>query len=373
MESIARLAGGVAHDFNNILGVIMGHAEMALLNVSPEEPVHNDLKQILKAARRSADLTRQLLAFARKQTVSPRILDLNDTIEGMLKMLRRLVGEHIELRWIPGPGLWSVKIDPSQVDQMLANLVVNSRDAIAGVGAITVQTENVTLDEAYCRSHEGFKPGEYVLLSVSDNGIGMDKETLARVFEPFFTTKEVGKGTGLGLATVYGVVKQNEGFINAYSEPGQGTTFKIYLPRVQAVSSPKPEAVEERPLKGAETVLLVEDEEAILGLAQAILEQQGYTVLAARTPGEALELAERYAGVIQLLIADVVMPQMNGRELYKNVSALRPEIKVLFMSGYTANVIAHHGVLEEGVQFLEKPFTVRGLAEKVREVLDRKE
>ena len=368
MESVGRLAGGVAHDFNNMLGVIMGHADIALEQIDPEAPLHDDLQEIQKAALRSADLTRQLLAFARKQPVSPSILDLNQTVSGVLMMLQRLIGEDIELAWKPAPALWPVKMDPSQVDQILANLAVNARDAIGGVGHLTIQTENTVFDESYCRLHDGFAAGDYVLLAVSDTGAGMDKETLEHVFEPFFTTKEVGKGTGLGLAMVYGAVKQNQGFINVYSEPGRGTTFKIYLPRTEAVAAMAAQAPR-KPDHGTETVLLAEDEESILKLGTTILKKHGYTVLAARTPAEALARAERHKGSIHLLITDVVMPGMNGKELKDRLTALRPGIKVLFMSGYTSDVIAHQGVIDEGVAFLQKPFSVNTLAQKVREVL----
>lgn len=371
MESVGRLAGGVAHDFNNMLGVILGHTEIALEEVDHAQPIHKDLQEIHKAAQRSANLTRQLLAFARKQTVSPKILDLNETVESMLRMLHRLIGEDIELSWKPGLNLWPVKVDPAQVDQVLANLAVNARDAIAGVGLVTIETGNIVIDETYGLSHAGTVPGEYVLLTVSDTGVGMNKETIGHLFEPFFTTKEVGKGTGLGLATVYGVVKQNNGFINVYSEPGRGSSFKIYLPRVHTVAAVESAASEQKPSHGVETVLLVEDEEAILNLGEAILKRHGYTVLTAQAPEEALLLVERYAGPIHLVITDVVMPEMNGRVLMEKLQVLRPTVKALFMSGYTANAIAHHGVLEEGVQFLEKPFSVMALTAKVREVLDQ--
>ncbi len=370
MESVGRLAGGVAHDFNNMLQAILGHSDLALGRLAKDHPLSEDLREIRKAARRSADLTRQLLGFARKQTVSPRVLDLNETVEGMLKMLHRLIGEDIRLGWKPGPDLWPVKVDPVQVDQVLVNLSANARDAIAGVGSVTIETGNVVFDEDYCRLHAGFVPGEFVLLAVSDTGKGMDKQTLGHIFEPFFTTKEPGKGTGLGLASVYGVVKQNDGFVNVYSEPGMGTAIKIYLPRARARSAEEPAPAEKKPAKGTEAVLLVEDEEAILKLSRRILEGCGYNVLAARTPGDALSLAEGHEGPIHLLVTDVVMPEMNGRDLKERISALRPGLKALYMSGYTANVIAHHGVLGEGVQFLQKPFSVRALAEKVREVLD---
>jgi PAS domain S-box-containing protein len=370
MESVGRLAGGVAHDYNNMLGVILGYAELALGKVDPGHPLHADLEEIRKAARRSVDITRQLLAFARKQTIAPEVLELNDTVEGMLKMLRRLIGEDLDLAWMPAAGLWPVKMDPSQVDQILANLCLNARDAIAGVGKLTIETQNVTFEEAYCARHAGFIPGEFVVLAVSDDGCGMDKETQELLFEPFFTTKEVGKGTGLGLATVYGIVKQNEGFINVYSEPGKGTTFKVYLPRHvgQALHTPA-ESAAEIPWSRGETVLLVEDEQAILSMSKMMLEKLGYGVLAAGTPGEAMRLAEEYPGDIHLLVTDVVMPEMTGRDLADRLQSLYPNLQRLFMSGYTANVIIHHGVLDRGVHFLEKPFSMQDLAVKVRKVM----
>lgn len=371
MESVGRLAGGVAHDFNNMLGVIIGHAEMALDETNHEDSRYLDLKEIHKAARRSADLTRQLLAFARKQTISPKVLDLNDTVSSMINMLQRLIGEDIDLAWVPGNYLWSVKIDPSQVDQLLANLAVNARDAITGVGKITIETANVVCDDSNCLSHQEFAPGEYVLLAVSDNGIGIGKDILDHIFEPFFTTKEVGKGTGLGLATIYGIVKQNQGFIHVYSEPGRGTTFRIYLPRFQEESIEKStETSASMPPVGKETILIVEDEEAIMNLSKTILLRLGYTVLTANTPAKAIQTVAQYPGDIQLLITDVVMPEMNGRELAEQLSSLKAGLKCLFMSGYTSDTIAHHGILDEGVHFIQKPFTVKGIAEKVRETLD---
>ncbi len=371
MESIGRLAGGVAHDFNNMLGVIIGRAELALnTDVSADKLQHN-LQEILNAGLRSADLTRQLLAFARKQTAVPKILDLNDTISGMLKMLRRLIGEDIDLSWQPGFDLWKVKIDPSQVDQILANLVVNSRDAISGVGAITMITENVVIDDSNRADHLEFIPGEYVLLTVTDTGEGMSQELRENIFEPFFTTKEVGKGTGLGLSTVYGIVKQNDGFIYVASELGKGTTSKIYLPRFEAKTAQvaSEEIAGERPT-GTETVLLAEDDEAMLNLGKVILEDLGYTVIAAQTPVQAIHLAQDYPGDIHLLITDVVMPEMNGRELAKQLRTSRPNLKCLYMSGYTADVIAHRGILDEGVGFIQKPFLSDDFTEKVRQVLD---
>lgn len=372
MDSVGRLAGGVAHDFNNNLQVILGYTAFALKNTQPDQPLHQDLKEVEKAALHSANLTRQLLAFARKQTVAPEVLDLNDTVEGMLKMLRRLIGEDIDLAWIPGPSLWMVKIDPSQIDQIMANLCVNSRDAISGNGKVTIETRNITLVENSFPGQVGFTPGDYVMLAVSDDGCGMDTETLEKVFEPFFTTKEVGQGTGLGLATVYGIVKQNNGYINVYSEIGQGTTFKLYLPRHHGEVARTQEAdMEIIPQGKGETILLVEDEASILMFARRILTGAGYNVLAANTPISALRIAEEHSGPIQLLVTDVVMPEMNGRELARRLQNSIPDLKCLFISGYTSNVIVHRGILDEGTQFLQKPFTIMDFATKVREELDR--
>jgi PAS domain S-box-containing protein len=369
MESVGRLAGGVAHDFNNMLGVILGHTEIAMGQVDPAQPLHGSLAEIHKAAERAADLTRQLLAFARKQTIAPKVLDLNKTVAGILKMLQRLIGEDIHLDWQPEADLWPVKVDPSQIDQILANLCVNARDAIADVGKIAIEMGNSTLDAAYCADHPGFVTGEYVRLAVSDDGCGMDRETLDKLFEPFFTTKEIGKGTGLGLATAYGIVKQNNGFIDVYSEPGRGTTFTIYLPR-HVGKAARTEGAARTALRGRETILLVEDESAILKITKMMLEHQGYTVVAASTPGEAIRLAREHAGEIHLLMTDVIMPEMNGRDLAKNLLALYPDLTRLFMSGYTADLIAHHGVLDQGVHFIQKPFSIKNLAAKVREALD---
>ena len=372
MESIGRLAGGVAHDFNNMLGAILGFSDLALAQADPTKPLSRYLKEIQRAAERSANLTKQLLAFARKQTVAPKLMDLNEAIEGMLKMLRRLIGEHIDLAWLPGASLWLVEIDPSQVDQLLANLCVNARDAIAGVGKITIETENTALDETYCQNSPGMTPGEYVLLAVSDDGCGMDKATIERIFEPFYTTKELGLGTGLGLSTVYGIVKQNNGLVNVYSEPGQGSTFKIYLPRQTGTPEEHSSEEEERiPAGQGESVLVVEDEPAILEMAKNMLVLLGYTVLTAKTPSEAIELAEARKEEISLLITDVVMPEMNGRELAEAMQRINPGIKFLFMSGYTADVIAHRGVLNEGVHFIPKPFSIKELGLKVRDILLR--
>jgi PAS domain S-box-containing protein len=374
MESVGRLAGGVAHDFNNMLGVILGHTELAMRQGAPGHPLQAHLREISKAAERSANLTRQLLAFARKQTVAPRELDLNATVTGMLTMLQRLIGEDISLVWQPLEELWPVKMDPSQFDQLLVNLCINARDAIDDVGTIAIETGNRVFDEDYCASHLGFKPGDYVRLTISDNGCGMDKEIVAHIFEPFFTTKGIGKGTGLGLATVYGVVKQNNGFVNVYSEPGQGTIFTIYLPRHVGNGAQVQTAKPAGPaIGGQETILLVEDDPAILHMITIMLEGMGYMVLAANFPDKAIRFAKEHDGEIRLLITDVIMPEMNGRDLAMNLVSLNPRIKCLFMSGYTADIIAHHGVLDAGVSFIQKPFSMQELATTVRKVLDSAE
>jgi two-component system, cell cycle sensor histidine kinase and response regulator CckA len=371
MESVGRLAGGVAHDYNNMLNVILGSAELAMQKLSPDDPTQSFLRTIFDAANRSAAITRQLLAFARKQTISPKVLDLNETIEGMLKMIRRLIGEHIDLMWIPKAMIWRVKMDPSQIDQMLVNLCVNARDAISEVGRIIIETEKVALDDAYCAGHAGAVPGEYVRLTVSDDGCGMERDVLDHIFEPFFTTKAAGLGSGLGLATIYGIVKQNNGFIKAESQAGKGTTIGVYLPRHEghtdvAVSR----SAEKPPRSRGETILVVEDEPMTLEVTLVMLESLGYEVIATASPNEAIDLIKQHDGKIDLLLTDVVMPQMNGRELFEQVKALLSGVKTLFMSGYTANVIAHQGVLEEGIDFIEKPFSMNDLAAKVRMVLD---
>ncbi len=371
MESVGRLAGGVAHDFNNMLNIIMIYTELALRKLGQEEPMRADLEEVQKAAKRSATLTKQLLAFARKQQILPRVLDLNATIADMVKMLSRLLGEEITFSLVAESSLWAVKMDAGQVDQILANLAVNARDAIEGAGTVTLETSNLTVDSSYLASHPYSEPGDYVLMTFSDTGRGMDRETLDKIFEPFFSTKG-SLGTGLGLATVYGIVKQNRGFINAYSEVGRGTTFKIYIPRWTGEEEIGDHAGEAPAPCGSETVLVAEDEEAILALAGRLLKEHGYTVLSAHSPGDALLLAQHHKGPIHLLLTDVVMPLMNGKELAEKLTALRPEIKTLYMSGYTANVVAHRGVLDEGVHFLQKPFTVESLARTVRDALDGK-
>ena len=371
MESVGRLAGGVAHDFNNMLGVILGYVDLCMSQTDSAQPIYASLEEIHKAAKHSVELTRQLLVFARKEAVAPKVLDLNETVSSMLKMLQRMIGEDIRLEWKPDASLWPVKVDPSQIDQILANLCVNARDAIADVGKVIIETGNCTFDEGYCANQTAFVPGEYVRLAVSDDGLGMDKETQAQIFEPFFTTKGVGEGTGLGLATVYGAVRQNRGFVNVDSEPGLGTTFSIYLPRYagDAVQAPAASAAEPA-TRGRETILLVEDEPAILALTARMLERQGYTVLAAGTPAKAMRLASEHAGEIHLIMTDVVMPGMNGRDLSNNLLSLYPQLKRLFMSGYTADIISQRGVLDQEVHFLQKPFSAAELATKVREALE---
>ena len=372
LELVGRLAGGVAHDYNNTLSVIIGYSELAMAKVRAEDPLREDLNEIYSAANRSKDVTRQLLTFARKETIVPEVLDLNATVETMLKILQKLIGEDIDLAWHPGKVPGPVLMDASQLDQILANLCINARDAITDVGRITIETGTATIDADFCSKHGGFAPDEFVLLVVSDDGCGMDRETVDHIFEPFFTTKGVGEGTGLGLSTVYGIVKQNNGFINVYSEPGRGTTFRIYLPRHSGDISGKPRSIDEQVFNGTgETVLVVEDEMAILKLTERVLSRCNYKVLLAKGPLEALEVAQAYSGEISLLITDVVMPEMNGRELANQLKILCPGIKCLFMSGYTANVIAHRGVLDEGVQFIQKPFSTKSLAAKVREALEK--
>ncbi|MEW5733895.1 MAG: PAS domain S-box protein [Thermodesulfobacteriota bacterium] len=368
LEAIGRLAGGVAHDFNNMLGVILGHAEMAMETVEPSQPLREDLEEIRKAAQRSSDLTKQLLAFARRQTINPRLLNLNETVSGMLKMLRRIIGEGIELSWEPGEGLWPVKMDPVQLDQVLANLSINARDAMDGVGRLSIRTENRELVFGVGDDHP---PGRYVLLTVSDTGCGLDREAVEHLFEPFYTTKEMGKGTGLGLATVYGIVQQNNGFIAVESEPGRGTSFVIWLPRASEEEVSQADKAPEAPGRGEETILLVEDEPAFLNLTKMMLERCGYKVLPAATPGEALALAENHDGPIHLVVTDVIMPLMNGKALLEKISAIRPEAAALFMSGYSEEVIAGHGAMEEGFVRIHKPFTMRSLALKVKEALGK--
>jgi two-component system, cell cycle sensor histidine kinase and response regulator CckA len=369
MEAIGQLSGGIAHDFNNLLGVIIGYSEILEQRLPPGDPLHKECLQIKKAGQSAASLTRQLLAFSRQQILEPKVLDLNAIVLNVEKMLRRLIGEHIDLRTLLDPALGSVKADQSQIEQVILNLAVNARDAMTHGGKLLIETANVDLDEDYARRHSPQLPGPYVLLSVVDTGKGMDAETQAHIFEPFFTTKEIGKGTGLGLSTVYGVVRQSGGHIWVYSEPGQGTTFKIYLPRAgQTARLQQPPATPAESLRGSETILLVEDEEALRGLTRSLLEDSGYTVLEAKLPEEAIEIAQRHGGSIHLLLTDMVMPGMNGRTLAANLAPIRPEMKVVYMSGYTG--FTHAGLADSEIALLVKPFTRDTLLHKVREALE---
>jgi signal transduction histidine kinase len=371
MEAIGQLAGGVAHDFNNLLTAISGHSELCLKRLAPSDPLHRHIEGIKRSGDRAAALTRQLLAFSRKQILQPKIIDLNHIVVDMNKMLQRLIGEDVDLLMGLGADLGKVKADPNQIEQILLNLSINARDAMPKGGRLTIETSNVNLSEEFSRGHIAVSPGQYVMLAVSDNGCGMDAETQAHIFEPFFTTKEVGKGTGLGLATVYGIVKQSEGTIWLYSEVGCGTTFKIYLPCVERpMKAVEVETDNFELLAGTETVLLVEDEEVVREMATEILRDSGYQVLEAKHGHEALTLGRQHAGIIHLMLTDVVMPQMSGRQLAEQLTPLRREMKVLYMSGYTDDAIVHHGVLEEGTAFIGKPFTPSALARKVRELLD---
>ncbi len=371
MEAVGRLAGGVAHDFNNLLTVITGNVELACCDLSPADPLYQYLAEVTKAAESAASLTRQLLAFSRRQLIEPKILSLSELVENLRKMLHRLIGEDIELRTALAADLGSVKADPGQFDQVVVNLAVNARDAMPDGGRLTITTANVELDEAYCQRHPDMKPGSYVLLAVGDTGHGMPPEVQRRLFEPFFTTKPKGRGTGLGLAVIFGVVKQAGGTIEVDSAPGRGTTFKIHLPRIgePAEKLARASASPDLP-RGHEVILLVEDEQSVRELATSILKRQGYKVLAAANGGEALLLAERRAEPIHLLLTDVVMPGMNGRELSERLLAIRPDLAVLFASGYTEDTIVHHGVLAENLHFIAKPYTLQALAQKVRQVLD---
>jgi PAS domain S-box-containing protein len=371
MDAIGQLAGGVAHDFNNLLTVITGYSELSLRRMAEDHPLRKNIEGITKAGVRAAGLTRQLLAFSRRQMLQAKVLDLNSVVGEMDTMLQRLIGEDMDLVTLLQPSLGRIKADPGQLEQVLLNLVVNARDAMPNGGKITIETSHTYLDEAYAREHVGIQPGRYVVLTVSDSGVGMDAETQKRIFDPFFTTKGVGKGTGLGLSTVYGIVKQSEGSIWVYSELGTGTTFKVYLPRVDEVGDSEELAGDARSVPGgSETILLVEDEDLVRSLAVEILEEFGYAVITAPNGTEGLRICKEFKGRIDLLISDVVMPQMSGRELAEHISVLRPEIKVLFMSGYTDDAIVRHGILEENMPFIQKPFLPDALARKARELLD---
>jgi two-component system, cell cycle sensor histidine kinase and response regulator CckA len=371
MEAIGQLTGGIAHDFNNMLTVIVGYSDLMLQKLRADDPLRSEVEQVKEAGVRASLLTRQLLAFSRKQVLQPRVLDLNAILTNMDRMLQRLIGEDIGLVTVPEPGLWRVHADPGQIEQVIMNLAVNARDAMPQGGKLTIETANVQLDDAYAREHVFVKPGPYVMLAVSDTGCGMDAETQAHIFEPFFTTKEPGKGTGLGLSTVYGIVKQSEGYVWVYSEVGRGTAFKIYLPRVEAVAEAvEPSREAARTVRGSETILLVEDDNPVRKLIHSTLHAYGYTVLEAHHGKHAIQVCEQHAGPIHLMVTDVVMPEMRGRELAERLKPSHPTMKVLFMSGYTDRGIVHHGELVQGTAFLQKPFTPDALARKVREVLD---
>jgi len=371
MEAVGRLAGGMAHDFNNLLTVISGYTDMALSSLRADDPTREILEEVQKAGNRAAALTRQLLAFSRKQVLMPVVLDLNELVRELEKMLVRLIGEDIDLAIRPAPKLWPVRVDAGQMEQVVMNLVVNSRDAMPEGGKLTIETSNITLDDEYASKHAEARAGDHVLLAVTDTGTGMDEATRARIFEPFFTTKGPDRGTGLGLSTVYGIVKQSGGHIAVYSEPGRGTCFKIYLPSAQTPTAASGQAASSGPaLQGSETVLLVEDEAAVRALARTALKQRGYRVLEADNGAAALHVAEEFAEPIHLLATDVVMPHMSGRELAERLVPLRPNMKVLFLSGYMDDAIVRHGLLESTAAFLHKPYTPQGLAAKVREVLD---
>ena len=371
MEAIGRLAGGIAHDFNNMLNVILGYTDAVLMELTPVDPIYADLGEVRSAAKRSAELTRQLLAFSRQHAISPEVLNMNTHLEGMKLLLNRLIGEDVTTKFVLQEDLWPVKMDPSQVDQILANLAVNARDAMPNGGQFIIETSNCQLSEDDCKNRSGFIPGDYQMLSVSDTGCGMSQETISHIFEPFFTTKEEGKGTGLGLATVYGAVRQSNGFIHVYSEIDQGTTFRLYIPRHigEGIQDSEPRNAP-KPVGGKETILIVEDDEMLRKLSDRMLKRLGYNVLTASSPGEAIAICENPPSQIHLLLTDVIMPIMNGKDLQENISSRMPDIKVLFMSGYTADSIAHRGVLEEGIHFIEKPFGMHELDLKIREILN---
>lgn len=371
MEAVGRLAGGVAHDFNNVLTAIFGYADMVAEEFPQGSPVHDDIGEIRKAAMRAAALTRQLLAFSRQQVLEPIVLNLNDMVEDIDKMLRRMIGEDVDLRLGLAPDLGNVRADAGQLQQVVMNLVVNARDAMPTGGKLLIETANADLDQSYAQEHLPVVPGSYVRLAVSDTGTGMDAATISHIFEPFFTTKEKGKGTGLGLSTVYGIVKQSGGYVWAYSEPGRGTTFKIYLPRVDAPAVDVSSVTTlETKLTGTETILVAEDDEMLRPLTKQLLAKLGYTVLAGANAVEALALAGAHTGTIHLLVADVVMPGASGRDLARQLAAIRPDTRVLYISGYTDDAIVQHGMLEPGLNFLHKPFTPHAIARKVRDVLD---
>ncbi len=369
MEAVGRLAGGVAHDFNNMLTIIAGYNRMMLDQISTLDPMRGYAEEILKASDRAAALTNQLLAFSRRQVMQPKVISVNTLMSEAEKMLRRLIGEDVVLQVKLQPELWNIRADPGQIEQVIFNLVINARDALSQGGRITVETSNIKLDKNYAKTHLGVHPGPYVMIAVSDNGMGMDAETKNHIFEPFFTTKQKGKGTGLGLSTVYGIVKQSEGDIWVYSEPGKGTAFKIYFPRTGESAEPAAGPADTA-ARGTETILVIEDEVGVRKLVCELLRRQGYTVIEANSGEEALRMSDNGQSAIHLLLTDVVMPDMSGRQIAERLMEARPEMKVLYMSGYTASTIVHHGVLEPELSFISKPFTQESLMAKVREVLE---
>ncbi len=371
MEAVGMLAGGVAHDFNNLLTIITGYSHLILNNLTPGDPNHYAAAQIMKAGERAASLTKQLLAFSRRQVLQPRVLDLNDLVTGLGSMLQRLIGEDIDLRLALDPALGRVSADPGQIEQVLMNLVVNARDAMPKGGSLTIETSNVTLDENYTGRHLAAKPGPHVLLAVSDSGHGMDEATRSRLFEPFFTTKSANKGTGLGLSTVFGIIQQSGGSLEVYSQPDCGTSVKVYLPRIDQPVSVEEQALKSKAARGTETILVAEDDEMVRKLVRETLERQGYQVMDAADPLEARRIAENHNGEIQLLITDVVMPKVSGPDLAAQITASHPSMNVLYMSGYTDNAVVNTGILEKEAAFLQKPFTPGVLAHKVREVLEK--
>ena len=370
MEAIGRLAGGVAHDFNNLLSVILTYSETLIEDLKEGDPMRDDLEQVRRAGDRAADLTRQLLTFSRQQVIEPKVIDLNGVLSGVEKMLLRIVGDDVELTLLPGASIGCVRADPGSIERVIMNLVVNARDAMPAGGKLTVETTNVVLDARYAEGHFAVKPGSYVMLSVSDTGIGMEKATMDRIYDPFFTTKEKGKGIGLGLSTVFGIVQQSGGSVWVSSEVGVGTTFKVYLPQVDAAAEPSRAQASPSTLRGSETILLAEDEDQVRVAIRGILRRHGYTVLEARNAGEALLLCERHPGTIDLLLTDVVMPKMSGPELAKRLAQTRPSMKVLCMSGCTDDAAVRHGVVEPAFAFLQKPITVDALTRRARELLD---
>jgi two-component system, cell cycle sensor histidine kinase and response regulator CckA len=370
MEAVGMLAGGVAHDFNNLLTIITGYSQLILNNIDEDDPNRHSVEQIMKAGERAAALTKQLLAFSRRQVLQPKVLDLNKVVGGLGTMLRRLIGEDIDLHLELPPDLGRVSADPGQIEQVIMNLTVNARDAMPKGGVLTIETANVHLDHHYAGRHIAVKPGAYILLAVSDTGAGMDPATQARLFEPFFTTKASGKGTGLGLSTVFGIVKQSGGSVEVYSEPGRGTSVKVYLPRIDQAATLDDPSKKKKATRGSETILLVEDDEMVRTLVRETLLREGYKILDAPGPLEAKKMSEQFKAQIQLMITDVVMPKISGRDLAEQLSKRRPDMKVLYMSGYTDNAVLNSGILEKEVAFIQKPFTPLALTEKVREVLE---